>query len=108
MVRIVCPISHLPSPISFHLKQVYLIPMHFNLEFDIHHIWVGLSWRRGWDRVRQHGIVWLHRRGHLWICIIPCVMLHFCWSEGQKQPVVRYRFGTADRPPDKESESREQ
>lgn len=68
--------------------------MNFNLEFNIHHIWIGVSWKRGWETVQEHGIPWFHRRWHVWICLIPCVMLHFHWSTERKIPIGKYRPGT--------------
>lgn len=50
-------------------------PLRVRLEFKLADVWIGVFWKRSpawkhypWDRI------------DVWLCLLPCVPLHFTWS----------------------------
>jgi hypothetical protein len=62
--------------------------MRIRLEFKLQDLWIGAFWREGrLLRDRQSGQ--RKREYHLWLCLLPCVPLHFEW----KRRLVRGKDG---------------
>lgn len=54
----------------------------FAIEWKPQDLWVGAFWKT--SRISYHvdGRGWCSMETDLWVCLLPCVPIHFTWARG--------------------------